>query len=141
MAREFRLPDIGEGLTEAEVVRWLIPVGGHVEADQAIVEVETDKAVVEIPSPYAGVVLRHGGAEGETIEVGQVLVVISEPGEETVMAEPAAQDSPAQAPVTLSRSKAGTRAASAGQRISSKIAWSGEKSSGSAGPSSASGGE
>jgi pyruvate dehydrogenase E2 component (dihydrolipoamide acetyltransferase) len=81
VAREFRLPDIGEGLTEAEVVRWLIPVGGRVEVDQGIVEVETDKAVVEIPSPFAGVVLRHGGAEGETIEVGEVLVVIGEPAE------------------------------------------------------------
>jgi pyruvate dehydrogenase E2 component (dihydrolipoamide acetyltransferase) len=81
VAREFRLPDIGEGLTEAEVVRWLVAVGETVAEDQAIVEVETDKAVVEIPSPYAGVVLRHGGAEGETIEVGQVLVVIGVPDE------------------------------------------------------------
>jgi pyruvate dehydrogenase E2 component (dihydrolipoamide acetyltransferase) len=81
VAREFLLPDIGEGLTEAEIVRWLVPEGGKVEADQPVVEVETDKAVVEIPSPYAGVVLRHGGAEGETIEVGSVLVVIGEEGE------------------------------------------------------------
>ena len=81
MAREFLLPDIGEGLTEAEIVRWLVPEGGKVEADQPVVEVETDKAVVEIPSPYAGVVLRHGGAEGETIQVGSVLVVIGEEGE------------------------------------------------------------
>jgi pyruvate/2-oxoglutarate dehydrogenase complex dihydrolipoamide acyltransferase (E2) component len=81
VAREFRLPDIGEGLTEAEIVRWLVPVGGFVEQDQPVVEVETDKAVVEIPSPYAGVVLAHGGAEGETIAVGSVLVVIGEPGE------------------------------------------------------------
>jgi pyruvate dehydrogenase E2 component (dihydrolipoyllysine-residue acetyltransferase) len=76
--REFRLPDIGEGLTEAEIVRWLIPEGGTVAADQPVVEVETDKAVVEIPSPFAGVVLRHGGAEGETIDVGEVLVVIGD---------------------------------------------------------------
>lgn len=81
MAREFRLPDIGEGLTEAEIVRWLVPEGEHVEADQPVVEVETDKAVVEIPSPYAGTVLRHGGAEGETIAVGAVLVVIGEDGD------------------------------------------------------------
>ncbi len=81
MAREFLLPDIGEGLTEAEIVRWLVPEGGRVEADQPVVEVETDKAVVEIPSPYAGIVLRHGGVEGETIRVGSVLVVIGEEGE------------------------------------------------------------
>lgn len=83
MAREFRLPDIGEGLTEAEIVRWLVPVGERVRADQPIVEVETDKAVVEIPSPYAGVVLSHGGAEGETIQVGEVLVVIGEESDQS----------------------------------------------------------
>jgi pyruvate dehydrogenase E2 component (dihydrolipoamide acetyltransferase) len=81
VAHEFRLPDIGEGLTEAEIVRWLVPEGERVEADQPVVEVETDKAVVEIPSPYAGTVLRHGGAEGETIAVGAVLVVIGEEGD------------------------------------------------------------
>jgi pyruvate dehydrogenase E2 component (dihydrolipoamide acetyltransferase) len=84
VAREFRLPDIGEGLTEAEIVRWLVAEGEHVESDQPIVEVETDKAVVEIPSPYAGVVLSHGGAEGDVIEVGAVLVTIGEPEERTV---------------------------------------------------------
>lgn len=82
MAHEFRLPDIGEGLTEAEVVRWLVPVGGPVEVDQPVVEVETDKAVVEIPSPFAGVVLRHGAEEGEVVEVGAVLVVIGEADQE-----------------------------------------------------------
>jgi len=81
VAHEFRLPDIGEGLTEAEILRWLVPEGERVEADQPVVEVETDKAVVEIPSPYAGTVLRHGGAEGETIAVGAVLVVIGEDGD------------------------------------------------------------
>ena len=78
MTREFRLPDIGEGLTEAGIVRWLIPEGESVEEDQPVVEVETDKAVVEIPSPYAGIVIRHGGVEGDTIEVGEVLVVIGD---------------------------------------------------------------
>ena len=81
MAHEFRLPDIGEGLTEAEIVRWLVAEGDRVEADQPVVEVETDKAVVEIPSPYSGVVLRHGGGEGEVVEVGQVLVVIGDENE------------------------------------------------------------
>jgi pyruvate/2-oxoglutarate dehydrogenase complex dihydrolipoamide acyltransferase (E2) component len=98
VAREFKLPDIGEGLTEAEIVRWLVPEGDRVEADQPVVEVETDKAVVEIPSPYSGVVLRYGGAEGDVIEVGQVLVVIGEEGEavegepERAEPEPAAED-------------------------------------------------
>lgn len=95
MAREFRLPDIGEGLTEAEIVRWLVPEGGRVEADQPVVEVETDKAVVEIPSPYAGVVLRHGGAEGDVVAVGEVLVVIGEESDlESPGREPAAPPPP-----------------------------------------------
>lgn len=81
MAFEFLLPDIGEGLTEAEVVRWLVAVGDGVEVDQPLVEVETDKAVVDIPSPRAGVVLHHGAADGQVIEVGAVLVVIGEAGE------------------------------------------------------------
>jgi pyruvate dehydrogenase E2 component (dihydrolipoamide acetyltransferase) len=79
---EFRLPDIGEGLTEAEVVRWVVAVGEPVGVDETVVEVETDKAVVEIPSPFAGVVLHHGAAEGEVVAVGEVLVVIGEAGEE-----------------------------------------------------------
>lgn len=82
MPLEFRLPDIGEGLTEATVVRWLVPVGGEVGMDQPMVEMETDKAVVEIPAPRAGVVLHHGAADGVTIAVDEVLVVIGDPGEE-----------------------------------------------------------
>jgi pyruvate dehydrogenase E2 component (dihydrolipoamide acetyltransferase) len=97
MAREFLLPDIGEGLTEAEIVRWLVPEGGRVEADQPVVEVETDKAVVEIPSPYAGTVLRHGGVEGETIRVGTVLVVIGEDGEVDAPAAAAPEPEPTHA--------------------------------------------
>lgn len=81
MAKEFRLPDIGEGLTEAEIVRWLVPIGESVKVDQPVVEVETDKAVVEIPSPYGGVVLHHGAGEGETLPVGEILVVVGEVGE------------------------------------------------------------
>jgi pyruvate dehydrogenase E2 component (dihydrolipoamide acetyltransferase) len=94
MPREFRLPDIGEGLTEAEIVRWLVAEGESVEADQPIVEVETDKAVVEIPSPYAGVVISHGGAEGEVIEVGAVLVTIGEPGESAEATPDVASEEP-----------------------------------------------
>jgi len=95
MAKEFRLPDIGEGLTEAEIVRWLIPVGGAVKADQPVVEVETDKAVVEIPSPYAGFVLHHGGVEGQTLAVGEVLLVVGAEGE----AWPPVEETAAEAPI------------------------------------------
>lgn len=107
MAREFLLPDIGEGLTEAEIVRWLVPEGGRVEADQPVVEVETDKAVVEIPSPYAGTVLRHGGVEGETIRVGSVLVVIGEDGEVATSTDSTSEREPthAAAPIVGSLSE------------------------------------
>ncbi|MCY4650422.1 MAG: dihydrolipoamide acetyltransferase family protein [bacterium] len=77
---EFLLPDIGDGLTEAEVVRWLVPEGAQVDRDEPLVEVETDKAVVVIPSPVAGIVLRHGAGQGETMSVGTVLAVIAPPG-------------------------------------------------------------
>ena len=81
MAYVFALPDIGEGLTEADIVRWHVPVGDAIERDQLLVEVETAKALVEIPSPSAGTVLYHGAGEGETLTVGAVLAVIGEAGE------------------------------------------------------------
>lgn len=81
MAREFRLPDIGEGLVEVEILAWHVPVGGKVAVDQPLVEVETDKAVTEIPSPYAGTVVQHGAAAGQVLAVGQVLVVIGDTAE------------------------------------------------------------
>ena len=81
MAFEFKLPDLGEGLTEGEIVKWLVKVGDHIEEGQVFVQVETDKAVIEIPSPRKGVVLKLGAAEGETVQVGKVLIVIGEAGE------------------------------------------------------------
>lgn len=81
MAYVFELPDIGEGLAEADIVRWHVSVGDTVKRDQVLVEVETAKAVVEIPSPAAGTVLHHGAAEGATLNVGSILAVIGEPGE------------------------------------------------------------
>jgi pyruvate dehydrogenase E2 component (dihydrolipoamide acetyltransferase) len=75
---EFRLPDIGEGLTEAEIVSWLVAVGDRVTEDQPFVQIETAKALVEMPAPATGTVSRLGGAEGEVIQVGDVLVVIDD---------------------------------------------------------------
>jgi pyruvate dehydrogenase E2 component (dihydrolipoamide acetyltransferase) len=96
MAFEFHLPDIGEGLTEATVVSWLVQVGEKVGADDPIVEMETDKAVVEIPAPRPGVVLHHGAAAGEQIEVDALLVVIGDEGEEwSPRAAPAKEEAPA----------------------------------------------
>ncbi len=75
--KEFTLPDLGEGLTEAEIVRWLVEVGDVVAVDQPVVEVETAKAVVEVPCPYGGVVTARFGAEGDTLEVGRPLVTVA----------------------------------------------------------------
>ncbi len=76
MPFEFRLPDIGEGLTEAEIVEWLVAEGDTVAANQSVVEVETAKTTVEIPSPHAGTVTHLIGAPGDTIEVGEILFVL-----------------------------------------------------------------
>lgn len=74
MNAEFRLPDLGEGLTEAEVVQWLVADGDAVTLNQPIAEVETAKAVVELPSPYAGTVTQLRAAAGDTVAVGDVLL-------------------------------------------------------------------
>ncbi len=73
MIREFPLPDLGEGLTESEIVAWRVAVGDHVELNQIIADVETAKAVVELPSPYTGVITALHAAEGETVNVGEPL--------------------------------------------------------------------
>ena len=94
MASSFKLPDLGEGLTEGEVARWLVAEGQEVAEDDPLVEIQTDKATVEIPSPYAGTVLQVLVAEGDVVPVGTELVVIGAPG------EPAARQAPTAAPPT-----------------------------------------
>ena len=74
---EFKLPDLGEGLTEAEIVRWLVEVGDVVAIDQPVVEVETAKAMVEVPCPYGGVVTARFGAEGTELPVGAPLLTVA----------------------------------------------------------------
>lgn len=80
-AQVFKLPDLGEGLTEAEIVRWLVSVGDEVAVDQSIVEVETAKSIVEVPSPYAGRVAVLHGADGEVVDVGAPLITVDAPGD------------------------------------------------------------
>jgi 2-oxoisovalerate dehydrogenase E2 component (dihydrolipoyl transacylase) len=74
----FRLPDLGEGLTEAALIRWLVAPGDTVRVDQPIAEVETAKSVVELPSPYAGTVAALHGAEGDTLAVGAPLLEVTD---------------------------------------------------------------
>jgi len=93
MAFEFKFPDVGEGITEGELLAWKVKEGDVVVEDQTLAEVETDKAVVEMPSPRAGRIVKLHAEEGDTIEVGQVIVTI----EEGVTAEAQAVEAPAAA--------------------------------------------
>ncbi|MBU0635718.1 2-oxo acid dehydrogenase subunit E2 [Candidatus Micrarchaeota archaeon] len=81
MVTEFRFPDVGEGITEGELVKWLVEEGEKVKQDQSLAEVETDKAVVELPAPATGTILKLHVKNREKIKVGQILVSIGEPGE------------------------------------------------------------
>jgi pyruvate dehydrogenase E2 component (dihydrolipoamide acetyltransferase) len=112
MAYEFKLPDLGEGLTEGEISRWLVSEGQDIAEDDPLVEIQTDKTTVEIPSPAAGKVTRILVGEGEVIPVGTVLVVIggepqgdgAAPEREAAQAQPAA--SAAAAAPTAGRGRA-----------------------------------
>nr|WP_194906068.1 dihydrolipoamide acetyltransferase family protein [Catenulispora rubra] len=88
--REFLLPDLGEGLTEAEIIAWHVAVGEHVAVDQVVCEVETAKASVEVPCPYAGEVVELYGAVGDVVDVGKPLISVA-----SVAAVVAAPEEPA----------------------------------------------
>jgi pyruvate dehydrogenase E2 component (dihydrolipoamide acetyltransferase) len=100
LVTEFRFPDVGEGITEGTVKKWLVKEGEVVDEDQVLAEVETDKAVVEMPSPVSGTVLKIHVQEDEVVNVGQVLVVIGEAGED--VPRPSAAPAVAPAPITAS---------------------------------------
>ena len=89
MKKEFRLPDVGEGLTEADIVSWHVKPGDTVTINQVIVDIETAKAVVELPSPYAGTVAALLVEEGQTIDVGTPIIAVDVPGAEDANPEPA----------------------------------------------------
>lgn len=97
MAFEFKLPDVGEGITEGEIVRWLVGVGDTVVLDQPLLELQTDKAVVELPAPRAGVIASVHGEPGQVVPVGTTLVVIEAAGAPAVAppTAPAAPSAPA----------------------------------------------
>jgi pyruvate dehydrogenase E2 component (dihydrolipoamide acetyltransferase) len=128
MAYEFKLPDIGEGVVEGEIVRWLVAEGDVLRQDQPMVEIMTDKATVEIPAPRAGRVVKRMYAEGQTCPVGKVLIAIDEgeqaAPEERAAAAPAASRSPA-TPVAAARSTSGIGQPAAPGAGSSQPAGSG----------------
>ncbi|HEY6596274.1 MAG TPA: biotin/lipoyl-containing protein, partial [Asanoa sp.] len=102
--KEFKLPDLGEGLTEGEILKWLVAVGDTIELNQPIVEVETAKAAVEIPAKWAGRVQAIFHEEGSTVEVGQPIIAIdtdpqggsAPPSTPPTASTPSAADSSAQ---------------------------------------------
>src|SRR3712207_4255345 len=104
--QEYRLPDVGEGLTEAEIVSWKVAVGDTIGVNDVVVEIETAKSLVELPSPYAGTVTALLVPEGETVPVGTPIIAIGDP------AESAAEETPAPAPppvLDLSNPAAGAK--------------------------------
>lgn len=110
MAYEFRLPDIGEGLHEAEVLQWFVKVGDAIIADQPVVEVQTDKAAVEITTPVAGRVVQLAGEVGHIVKVGDVLIAVDTAGADT-----STPSSPSPVPVQRAPAAAATVATVATQ--------------------------
>jgi pyruvate dehydrogenase E2 component (dihydrolipoamide acetyltransferase) len=113
MAYEFKLPDIGEGVVEGEIVRWLVADGDLIRQDQPMVEVMTDKATVEIPAPRAGRVIKRMYKEGEICPVGKVLIAIDEGGDPAPEGMAAAPPAGTQAPPPSSLAPPVARGASA----------------------------
>ncbi len=100
MAKIFRFPDVGEGITEGEIVRWLVKEGDEVKADQSVAEIETDKAIVEMPSPFAGTVLKLHFKEKDVVKVGAALITIGEKGESPNAVETAPPPAPGSSATT-----------------------------------------
>jgi 2-oxoisovalerate dehydrogenase E2 component (dihydrolipoyl transacylase) len=132
---DFRLPDLGEGLEEAEVIAWHVKLGDHVVVDQVIAEVETAKAVVEVPVPYAGVVTALHAEPGGVVSVGQPLITVA--ADSSVAADEGAGFRepgvvvPEQVPSTADRSASGGVPGSAGDASADRTEGSGEEASGS----------
>src|SRR5436305_9756043 len=103
---EFKLPDIGEGVVEGEIVKWLVKPGDQIVEDQPLVEVMTDKATVTTPSPRRGKVLQTVGKEGEIAKVHATLVVLELEGGGAAQASPST-GAPAQAAPSISPARAG----------------------------------
>ncbi len=96
MNKEFKLPDVGEGLTEADIVSWHVKPGDTIEDGQVIVEIETAKAVVELPSPYAGTVTGLLVEEGQTVDVGTPIIAVDVGGTDGAAGKPAAEPATAE---------------------------------------------
>ena len=89
MSQIFNLPDVGEGLTEAEILAWKVAPGDTVHINDVLVEIETAKSVVELPSPYEGTVEQLLAAEGDTVEVGTPIIAVAGSSESAGSSAPA----------------------------------------------------
>ena len=119
MAKEFKLPDLGSGLQEGQIVNWLVEVGQTVTTSDDLCEIETEKAVIEIPVPYAGTILELKAAVGDAVPVGSVIAVIGAAGESTESAEaPVAVAAAPEGPVVAASAPAAdTAPTTAGGRV------------------------
>src|SRR5579863_8857447 len=102
--KEFKLPDVGEGLTEADIVAWHVKPGDRVEVNQIIVEIETAKAVVELPSPWDGTVAQLLAEVGQTVDVGVPIIVVDTSAERASGSPPAPPVPPAPEPAAAETS-------------------------------------
>ena len=93
--KEFRLPDPGEGLVEADIVRWVVTEGDEVKVNDILVEIETAKSIVELPSPFEGRVVELFASEGQTVDVGKFILSIETAGAEGAKAPGVAPEAPA----------------------------------------------
>jgi 2-oxoisovalerate dehydrogenase E2 component (dihydrolipoyl transacylase) len=122
--KEFLVPDLGEGLEDATITGWSVAVGEDVELNQTLCTVETNKAEVEIPSPFAGRIVELGGAEGQTLTVGSVLVRIATAATQEPVAPPPSANGTARKPVLVGYgaddAMDNSRRASAGERPRAK---------------------
>ncbi len=109
---DYLLPDVGEGLTEAEIVSWRVKQGDVIEINDIVVEIETAKSLVELPSPYAGTVTALLVAEGETVDVGTPIISIGDPADAATA--PPAGDAPAAAAQDIGEIDLSNPAASGG---------------------------
>ncbi len=120
MANEIKLPELGEGVTEGELVKWLVKPGDSVKADQPIAEVLTDKATVEVPSPTAGTVQETKFKPGDVVKVGSTMMTLNGTGGAT---KPVSTPAPAPAatPATNSKIAAPTASSSSNSAITQDV--------------------
>lgn len=112
--KDIQLPEIGEGVTEGELVRWLVKVGDTITADQSVVELMTDKATVEVPAPFGGVVKELRGKEGDVIKVGATFAVVDDSG--GAAKAPAKTEAPKAAPAPQQQASNGQQQSGNGQQ-------------------------